>query len=48
MIGKQPFGEWELSLPRADDDLRAHFANNDIQDMLFVITYTGRTPEWAS
>jgi hypothetical protein len=45
MIGKPPFGEWELALPKTDD-LRGHFNNDDIQDMLLVITYTGRTPEW--
>jgi hypothetical protein len=47
MIGKPPFGEWELSLPDAED-LRAHFNNDDIQDILFVITYIARTPERPS
>jgi hypothetical protein len=47
MIGKAPYGQWELTLPKTDD-VRAHFNNDDIQDMLFVITYSGRTPDWAS
>jgi len=45
MIGKHPFGEWELSLP---EDMRAHINNDDIQEILFVITYTGATPERPS
>jgi hypothetical protein len=37
--------EWELSLPN-DDATRSRFANDDILDILFVLTYSGRTLEW--
>jgi len=43
MIGRSPIGDWELALPN-DDEMRNHFANDEIQDILFVITYSGRTP----
>jgi Tc toxin complex TcA C-terminal TcB-binding domain len=45
MIGRTPEGEWELSLPDAHE-IKARFTNGDIDEMLFVITYSGRTPEW--
>lgn len=40
MIGKSPYGAWELSLPEK------LFSNEEITDILFVITYSGNTPEW--
>jgi hypothetical protein len=50
MIGKAPIWEWELSLKSSnagdDQTIRALFKNEDIEDMLLVITYSGRTPEW--
>jgi hypothetical protein len=49
MIGFSPVGEWELALPDTKDDggqTRDYFKNEEIEDMLFVITYSGRTPEW--
>ena len=42
---KPPIGEWELALP-TDDTTRNLFRNEKIEDILFVITYSGRTPEW--
>jgi len=45
MIGKSTAGEWELALPNADE-MKNHFQNEDIRDILFVITYSGRTPDW--
>jgi hypothetical protein len=47
LIGKSPFGEWELSLP-ATPEVRQRFSDSGIEDILFVLTYTGRAPEWAS
>lgn len=41
--GKTPFGEWELALRQ---DMQSQFENEEIEDILFVITYGGRTPEW--
>jgi Tc toxin complex TcA C-terminal TcB-binding domain len=45
MIGQPPAGDWELSLPN-DDVTRNRFTNDDLQDILFVLTYSGRTFEW--
>lgn len=52
MIGKTPAGEWELSLkfddPVKDKEIRDRFKNEEIWDILLVITYGGRTPAWPS
>jgi Tc toxin complex TcA C-terminal TcB-binding domain len=42
---KPPIGEWELALP-TDDTTKNFFRNEDIEDILFVVSYSGRTPEW--
>jgi len=42
---KEPFGNWELALPNIEE-VRDRFKNEDIEDILFVITYSGRLPEW--
>jgi hypothetical protein len=47
MIGKPPFGEWELDVSN-DPDILNHLKNEDIQDILLVITYTARTPQWPA
>jgi hypothetical protein len=50
MIGKAPIGQWTLRLPdnprvrEIFDDKRRDY----IADLLLVITYSGRTPEWLS
>jgi hypothetical protein len=49
MIGKSPFGEWELAFPDApstEPRPRELFENEEIEDILFVITYSGYTPKW--
>ena len=43
MIGKSPKGEWELSLP---DTRETRGLFRQLEDILFVLTFTGRTPEW--
>jgi hypothetical protein len=43
LIGKSPIGEWELAFPSTVEN---RFKNEEIEDILFVITYRGRTPEW--
>lgn len=49
MIGKSPEGLWELALPDTEE-IRKLFSNDDgsegIGDILFVISYGGRTLEW--
>ncbi|MCI0627640.1 MAG: hypothetical protein L0387_39320 [Acidobacteria bacterium] len=42
-----PFGEWELALPNTGE-MRNRFKNEEIEDMLFVVTYQGRTPPWPA
>lgn len=47
MIGKDPIGEWELALPNIEE-VRNWFSNEQVEEILFVITYQGRTPEWPT
>jgi|LGOV01.1.fsa_nt_gb hypothetical protein len=47
MIGKSPGGEWELALPN-NAEMKNRFKNEEVEDILFVITYSGRTPEWPA
>jgi hypothetical protein len=47
MIGKSPVGEWELALPN-NEEVKNRFKNDEITDILFVITYSGRTPAWPN
>jgi hypothetical protein len=44
---KPPFGEWELALT-IDDATKALFKNAALSDILFVVTYSGRTPAWPA
>jgi hypothetical protein len=44
MIGKFPVGEWELTLPNTEE-VRKSFEDEELDDILFVITYAGQTPE---
>jgi hypothetical protein len=42
-------GSWTLTFTNDDDNdeqIRNLFANDQIEDILFVITFGGRTPEW--
>ena len=44
---KSPVGEWTLTLPNADA-VKSLFRSGEIEDILFVITYSGRTPAWPT
>lgn len=44
MIGKTPFGKWDLALPYTDTTRRL-FEKEAIEDILFIITYSGRIPQ---
>jgi hypothetical protein len=44
---KPPIGEWELALP-TDETTKNFFRNSEIEDILFVITYSGLTLEWPT
>ena len=46
-IGLPPFGKWTLDLSR-DAGLQALLAADKVRDILFVVSYTGRTPAWPS
>ena len=45
LIGKSPAGAWQLTLPD-NAEMRSRFANEEIDDLLLVLTYEGRTPAW--
>ena len=47
MIGKSPFGEWELALPNTNQ-VKKWFKDDQIEDILLVISYAARTPEWPA
>jgi hypothetical protein len=47
MIGRTPVGEWELALPDTTE-MKNRFAADDIQDIVFAITFSGRTPPWPA
>jgi hypothetical protein len=47
MIGKSPFGTWKLALPNTQE-VRNWFTNNEIEDILFVITYSAHTPPYPT
>jgi hypothetical protein len=46
-IGVEPFGKWILDLSR-DPELQSFFAADKVRDILFVVSYTGRTTAWPS
>ena len=43
--GTVPVGDWELAL---DPGAKPLFAGGEIEDILFIVTYSGRTPEWPA
>jgi hypothetical protein len=47
MLGKAPFGTWELSLPNTNE-IKQRFSDDQIEDILFVLTYEGRTSDWPT
>jgi hypothetical protein len=53
MIGKRPFGTWQLDLsgdtlnPATNNpSIQDHLANEDVTDILLVMTFTAHTPPW--
>jgi hypothetical protein len=45
MIGKEPFGKWELALPTTST-VKDFFKEERISDILLVLSYAGETPGW--
>lgn len=43
--GKDPSGTWTLALPNTAE-VRNRFASEQIEDILFVVTFSGDTPTW--
>ena len=47
VIGNPPVGTWELILPNTEE-VKKHFQDEELDDILFVVTYSGRTLEWPA
>ena len=47
MLGRSPVGDWELSLPNTPV-VRGRFSRGEIEDLLLVIGFSGRTPQWPA
>jgi hypothetical protein len=45
LLGKSPVGAWELTLPDTEE-MRNRFKDEEIDDLLFVLTYEGQTAPW--
>lgn len=45
LIGKSPAGAWELTLPKGEE-MKARFKNEEIDDLVLVLAYEGRSPAW--
>ena len=45
MVGRSPVGAWELRLPDTDA-MRRRLSDGEIDDVLFVVTFSGRLPAW--
>jgi hypothetical protein len=43
--GLAPFGEWELTLPNTPA-VRDLLEREEIEDIVFVLTHSGRLPDW--
>jgi len=46
LIGKSPVATWTLSFANTQE-FQALFDDERISDILFVVGYSGETPEWA-
>jgi Salmonella virulence plasmid 65kDa B protein len=47
MLGRTPFGEWELSLPNTEA-VRERFRLQQVEDILLVVSYSAATPPWPA
>ncbi len=45
VIGITPIGEWEFVLPN-NSDIKKRLTDGEIEDILFIFTYSGQTPAW--
>ncbi len=44
-IGKSPVGQWTFVISNGDK-VKNYIQNNQLEDMLFLVSYSGDTPEW--
>jgi hypothetical protein len=47
MQGRSPIGNWTLRFPKPNE-AKEWFKKGQIEDILFVITYSGLTPDWPA
>ncbi|MGB0127643.1 MAG: neuraminidase-like domain-containing protein [Rhodocyclaceae bacterium] len=47
LVGKAPMGEWELAFPDTVE-MRNRFKNEEIEDILLVLTFEGQPPAWPA
>ena len=47
LIGGSPVGAWELTLPDTEE-MKNHFKNADIEDILLALTCDGRAAAWPA
>ena len=45
LTNHKPGGQWELELPN-EEGIKNLFKSEEIDDILFVITYEGEVPAW--
>jgi hypothetical protein len=45
--GRKPLGQWTLDLSQ-DANIRKHLNEDDVEDFLFVMSYTGQTATWPT
>lgn len=42
-----PVGQWSLTLP-GSEEVKRRFTDGDVTDILLIVTYDGRLPEWPT
>jgi hypothetical protein len=47
LIGTSPVGTWELTFPETQE-MKNRFKHEEIDDILLVLTYSGRTLAWPA
>ena len=47
LVDANPAGTWQLTLPNTAD-MRSRFENEEITDILLVVTFTGSLPPWPT
>ena len=45
MIGKSPIGTWDLDFS-GSEILKSWLQNDHVEDIIFILTFEGETPDW--